>query len=437
MSQKEVDRYDIIQQLKRKEINRIKAAQLLQLCARQISRLKQKVIDSGAKGLIHGNRGADSHNRIPEGEEEKIKKLLHDHYADFKPGFATEKLEERHKIDRDSKTIRRIMIAEGLWKPRKATSGTEHRAWRPRKDCFGEMQQFDGSYHYWFENRGHEHCLLASVDDATGKITKAKFDEHEGVVPVFAFWKEYILAHGKPRTIYTDKFSTYKMNTSTAIANPDVKTQFGRACMDLGIEPIFANSPQAKGRIERLFETLQDRLVKELRLENMHTTEEANRYLEEVFIPAYNAKFAVVPAADANLHRKLPAKEEKTLDAIFSRQYPRTVQNDFTLSYKNQWYQLLKEQSVTVRKKERVVIEERLDGSAHIRLRDKYLNYKLLPARPKKAIPDLWVLEASKNPVSYKPPADHPWRAMHLQKHLVPVKNNLIQCAAINDGIAR
>lgn len=213
MNKKEIDQYEIIARLLRNEMNGTDAAGLLKLSVRHIKRLKAKVKEKGAAGLIHGNRGKPGNRRIPEEEKEQIKKLLHKHYADFKPTFASEKLEELHRIKRDPKTVRRIMITEGLWKPKqKRRHRQEHRSWRERKPHYGEMQQFDGSYEKWFEDRGPELCLLASIDDATGTITKARFAEHEGVLPVFRFWKEYLGIHGKPRSIYLDKFSTYNMN---------------------------------------------------------------------------------------------------------------------------------------------------------------------------------------------------------------------------------
>lgn len=179
-----------------------------------------------------------------------------------------------------------------------------------------------------------------------------------------------------------------------ALENHDLKTQFQRALEELRIEPIFANSPQAKGRVERLFNTLQDRLIKELRLNNISTINEANVFLEKTFIPAFNTKFSIEPKAKANFHTPLNSKEQKQLASIFSRHTPRIVQNDFTISFKNQWYQLTKDQPATVCKKDQVIIEERLDNTIQIRLRGKYLNYQILPVRPKKQLQP-WVLAAT------------------------------------------
>lgn len=421
MSKKEIDRYEVISRVVRKEITSVKATTLLGLSKRQIRRLKNRVKKDGPSGLIHGNRGKSSNNQIPKKEVLKIKALLRKYYADFKPTFAAEKLRELYGIDHDPKTIRSIMIVENLWTPRKGKSREEHRSWRPRKECLGEMIQFDGSYHDWLEGRGEtsEQCLLAAIDDATGTIVHAAFDEHEGVFPVFSFWKEYVLSYGKPRSIYLDKFSTYKMNQQVAIQNPDLKTQFQRAASDLNIQPIFANSPQAKGRVERLFETLQDRLVKELRLRNIPSIHEANRFIAEEYLKTFNARFSVPPVSSANLHRPLTADEKKNLDSIFSRHTNRTIQNDFTFGFNNQWHQLSKCQPVTIRKKEIVTVEEHVDGTIHVRFRGKELNYEILPMRPKRARVEQWILAASATHEPRRPAANHPWRRFHIQKQSI------------------
>jgi hypothetical protein len=410
MSKKDIDRHDVLKRLIRKEIKRSHAAKLLRLTARHVTRLKQAVAAYGASALIHKQRGRPSHNQLPDKKRARIAALLKERYSDFGPTFAAEKLSELHKIHHDPKTIRAIQVKEGLWKPRRSKTNEEHRSWRQRRSAYGEMEQFDGSYHDWFEGRGgiKEACLLGAIDDATGKLTKLEFAPHEGVFPVFAFWKQYLETHGKPRQIYMDKFSTYKMNSAAAKDNPDLKTQFQRAMIALQIEPIFAQSPQAKGRVERLFDTLQDRLVKEMRLANITTVEEANRFLKETFIPRFNQKYSVAPVSSSDLHHLLTEKEKKLLPSIFSRQETRTVQNDFTFSFQNRWHQLTESQPVTVCKKDEVMVEEHLDHSIHIRLRGKELRYIVLPERPKKAHVPFVI--AKSVPHSMKPRADHPWR---------------------------
>lgn len=413
MTSKEINRYTIIKKLINKEINGTQSADLLKLTIRHIKRLKARVKKYGPKALIHGNRGKPSNRRIPEKEKERIINLLHKHYPDFKPGFASEKLSEQHNIVRDPKTIRQIMIEQDLWKPRKKKQ-KEYRSWRQRKACYGEMEQFDGSYEHWFEDRGLYCCLLASIDDATGIPTKAEFAKDEAVFPVFNFWKEYLKEHGKPYSIYLDKFSTYKMSQKAAQENHDTLTQFQRAMNELHIEPISANSCQAKGRIERLFNTFQDRLIKELRLNNISTIEQGNKFLKQVFLPQYKTKYAVEPRSKTDLHKPLSLKERAELDSVFSRQYARTIRNDFTISFNKQWHQLLKDQPVTICKQDKIIVEERLDKTIHFRLRGKYLNYQVLPERPKK-LNALYFIAANTKRTIYIPPVDHPWR-----KSLIP-----------------
>lgn len=411
MSQKDLNRYDVIQRAIRKEITVLKAGELLNLCERQIYYLKVMVKKKGTESLIHGNRGKISNRRMPDAERQEIINLLRQRYFDFKPTHASEKLAEVHGLKKDPKTIRQIMIDEGLWKPRKRRR-LEYRCSRPRKEHYGEMQQFDGSYHHWFEDRGPESCLLASIDDATSKVTKAQFAKHEGIFPVFGFWKEYFLTHGKPRSIYLDKLRTYYNNHPSALGDEEMLTQFQRAMKELGVEPIVAHSPQAKGRVEKLFDTFQDRLPKELRLRKISDPTTANRFLQEEFIPWFNDKYSREPTKKANLHQKFSQQEKKQLSAILSRQSERTVQNDFTLRFNNQWYQLGKKQPATIRPKERVIIEERLDGQICLRLRGKYLNYQILSSKSQKQASQPWIIAASQKPgrKPYKPSLDHPWR---------------------------
>lgn len=411
MSAKELDRFDVLQRLLRKELNATKAAALLQLTPRQIRRLKGAVLSDGASALIHGHRGQPSNHRLKEKERAQIQRLVTKHYLDFTPTFAAEKLREVHHIKHDPKTLETIMVSSGVWEKKPHRRKEIHRTWRMRRSSFGELLQFDGSYHHWLEDRGGtgELCLLAAIDDATGRLVKAQFAEHEGVLPVFAFWQDYLVLLGKPRAIYMDKFSTYKMNSAVAQDNPDLKTQFQRAMEEVHIEPIFANSPQAKGRVERLFRTLQDRLVKELRLRNITTVEAANHYITQEFIPDFNQRFAVEPVSPANLHTALTTKEQIQLPSILARQEKRTVHNDYTIAFQNSWYQILPSPALTICRGDTVTMEEWVDSSLHMRLRGKELTYQLLPERPKKtkATKQPWVL-TSQTP--HTPSADHPWR---------------------------
>ena len=409
MSLPEVKKYDIIKKLISKELNGGEAAGLLNLTTRHIRRLKKRVGKSGIKALIHGNRGKPGNRRLPDKERERIADLIKRKYPDFGPTLATEKLTELDKIERSRGAVRSIMIAEKIWQPKSKKKETR-REWRQRKTCKGEMIQYDGSYEHWFEDRSGEICLLASIDDADSEVW-AQFDEHEGVEPTFNFWRGYIERFGKPNAIYVDKFSTYSMNHKLAKENPDTLTQFERAMQELNTGIIHAHSPQAKGRVEKLFKTLQDRLIKELRLNNISTIKEANEFLKKVFLPKFNARFMVEPRSKANLHKKLNEQERKKLDSIFSRQYKKVVMNDFTISHKKNCYQLEKIQPATICKQDIVTVEERMDKSIRFRLRGKYLNYKLLPEKPKKINGGKnnlkWVIPET---TAHVPPANHPWR---------------------------
>jgi transposase len=425
MSSQEAKKFSIVQKTISKELNSSQAAQLLNLSTRQVRRLKAKVKKQGIEGVVHGSRGKPSNRRMPAKERQMIIALLHQHYSDFGPLLASEKLQERHQIFRDRSTISSIMIAEGLWQLH-AKKKELHRSWRERKTSKGELVQYDGSYDHWFEERGEKCCLLASIDDADSEV-KARFDDHEGVEPTFNYWRGYIERQGKPNAIYVDKFSTYSMNHKLAQENSDTLTQFERAMTELNIGIIHAHSPQAKGRVERLFKTLQDRLIKELRLNNISTINEANEFLEKVFLPEFNAKFMVEARSKTDLHKQLNEHEKKKLDSIFSRQYQRVVNNDFTVSHQKNYYQLEKNQPVTVCKQDKITIEERMDKSIHLRLRGKYLNYKLLPERPQKLNAKEkqlnWIIPKQS---TYIPPADHPWRQiaqMNYQKKLIQMSN--------------
>ena len=422
MSLSEVKKYDIIKKVINKELNGREAAELLNLTTRHIRRLKKKVNKAGIKALVHGNRGKPGNCRLPDKEKERIADLIKQKYSDFGPTLATEKLIELDKIERSLGSVRSIMINEKIWRP-KLKKKEIHRQWRQRKACKGEMIQYDGSYEHWFENRGSEICLLAGIDDANSEVW-ARFDEHEGIEPTFNFWRDYIERFGKPNSIYVDKFSTYSMNHQLAKDNPDTLTQFERAMRDLNIEVIHAYSPQAKGRVERLFKTLQDRLIKELRLHNISTIKEANEFLEKVFLSKFNAKFMVESRSKVNLHKKLNEREKKKLDSIFSRHYQRVVMNDFTISHKKNCYQLEKIQPVTICKQDRVTLEERINQTIKIRLRGKYLNYRLLPAKPLKINRDKnnlqWVIPRS---TAHVPPADHPWRKTSQMEYLKKLTN--------------
>jgi hypothetical protein len=299
------------------------------------------------------------------------------------------------------------MIKRKLWKLKPRHGPQIIREWRERKECFGELVQFDGSYHDWFEN-GQEQCLLASIDDATSKIVKATFEDNEGVHAVFRFWWSYVETCGRPVAIYLDKFSTYKVNHKNAVDNVEFITQFERVMKELDIRVICANSPEAKGRVERLFGTLQDRMVKEMRLVDIKTRDDANKFIHDEYLPNHNARFSVHPKNINDMHRPLSNDQRTRLFSIFSIHSKRKVNNDYTVQFKTNWFQLKVTQKTTVYKRDTVVIEERLDGSIHIRLKNIYLEYRVLPVRPKSM--NVPVVALTRQKPFRKPPKDHPWR---------------------------
>ena len=390
------------------------AAKQLRLSVRQIQRAKARCRIEGSSGVIHKLKGGVGNHHVDLSIKTAALVLIKERYEDFKPTFATEKLAENHAIAVSAETTRLWMMEAGLWKSRKQRISSYH-AWRPRKEYFGELEQFDGSYHRWFENRymsavgeSREVCLLAAIDDATGIVTKAQFAANEGVVAVFTFWKHYCQTHGKPVAIYLDRFSTYKINHKLAVDNQDLMTQFQRATHGLDIQLITAHSAEAKGRVERLFLTLQDRLVKEMRLANVNTPEEGNIFLRDIFLPAFNTKFAVTPAKTGDLHKPLLPKEHTALHHIFSQKESRCIHQDFTIQFHMHWYQLEEVQLLTVQAGETVVIETWLDETIHILLREKELSWFLLPGKPKRQTKQPLILTTHR--LQYKPPANHPWR---------------------------
>lgn len=414
LTPKEQYKYDVVTKVINHEIKPGAAAKLLGISTRQIRRLRVAVENDGPEAVIHGLRGRSGNHHINDTLKQKALSVIKEIYSDFRPTFATEKLGEKYGIQVSPETTRLWMVKEGLWKVRRQKQST-YRSWRPRKEYYGELIQFDGSYHKWFENRYRdgngdpiEVCMLAAIDDATGQITKATFSANEGVIAVLTFWREYVLSNGKPLAIYLDSFSTYKINHKGALDNRELMTQFGRAAKDLAIELITAHSPEAKGRVERLFGTLQDRLVKEMRLEKINAPYDGDIFLKDVYISEFNRRFSVIPAKEGGLNRKLTEQDMKNLNRTFSIQSTRQINNDFTIQFKNQWYQLAELQSTTVRPREAILVEEWLDQTLHFSIRGHYLAYIVLPKRPvqKKRQPAI----ITTHRLNWRPPLDHPWR---------------------------
>ena len=420
MTNQEITKYEIIKNLIAGNINGSDASIQTGLSIRQIRRLKKRVKEQGIEGVAHKNRGRKSNRKTSSQIKELVISHIKKDYYDFGPTLAQEKLEERDNLKLSIPTIRSIMIEKGLWQIRKVRT-KEYHAWRERKECFGEMIQFDGSYHDWFENK-EKYCLLGGIDDATGKVT-ARFYPNEGIVPVFKYWKRYLKKQGKPVSIYLDRYSTYKVNTKSALKK---LTQFQQAMKALNIRLIHAHSPQAKGRIERMFKTFQDRLVKEMRLEKINNPKKGNQFLEEVFLPEFNSRFNVVPKREKNLHTRLNKFEKKELESIFSIKSYGIVNNDYTIQHKNIWYQLEEEQSLKIYPSDDIIVEKRTNGEIYLRKNNQYLNYKILPQRPSKLIMQL--SEQQRNRITYVtkvPPKNHPWRKPFFFKRKVKIPASL------------
>jgi hypothetical protein len=397
-------RHDIIRSCIDGDITNKETGDRLGLKIRQVQMLKRAVERVGVQGIIHGLKYTTAHNATNTEIVTKVTTFFKNtKYSDFGPTFARDKL----GISMSVETLRTVMINNDIWKAKKRRGPHIHRAWRERMSARGELVQFDGCYHDWFEN-GEEHCLLAAIDDATSDITKAMFDDNEGVHAVFRFWWTYIITYGRPVAIYLDKFSTYKINHKNAVDNPEFITQFQRAMNELGIRVICAHSPEAKGKIERLFNTLQDRMVKEMRLVDIKDRYTANQFIYENYIPDHNKRFSVQARNESDAHRQLTDELHARLHSIFSIQSQRKVNNDYTIQFKGEWFQLESTQDTSVYKRDEVTIEERLDDTTHIRLKDVYLKYHKLPERPKKiSVP---VVALTTTAPVWRPPANHPWK---------------------------
>jgi len=398
MNMKELRRIPVIHSVINKQITQKEAAGILGISRRQIIRIAIRIKEQGEIALIHKARGAPSHRAILPSIKDKILGLCKTRYKDFGPTFASEKLLEIDKIKIHPDTLRKWFIDNSIeYKKRKLR---KHRSWRLRKAHCGEMIQMDGSHHPWLEDRGLKCVLMGYVDDATSRIY-GRFYEYEGTMPAMDSFKRYIKRYGIPQSIYLDKHSTYKSTKNPTLEDEfnNIKnlSQFERALKELGVDVIHANSPQAKGRIERSFNTHQDRLVKELRLANITTIKDANVLLGS-YIGRHNAKFSVDAIEEANLHRPIPSNFN--LSRVLSIKNKATLKNDFTIQHKNRFYQVLD----TIRAKE-VTIEEHLDGKIRLYHNDTQLRYRLIDKIPKHRIKKTYKLSRS-----HKPTENHPWR---------------------------
>lgn len=376
----ELDRLRVIQKVLEERLRWREAGRQLGLSVRQVGRLCAQVRSEGNGGVIHGLRGKASNHQIDAGIVERALELVKECYADFGPTFANEKLRERHAVVLSTSVLRKGMIREGLWRVRRHR--IKHRAWRQRRDCVGELIQLDGSEHDWFEGRGPVCVFLLYIDDATSRLMWGEFIEVEATRTLFGCTKTYIERYGRPLAWYVDKDSIYRINRQATIEEQlreeQPLTQFTRAMKELGIEVIAANSPQAKGRVERSFDTHQDRLVKELRLAGISRISDANRFVQEKYLSSHNERFAVEPANRIDAHR--PVLKGHDLDATLSVRTPRVLAKDFTLRCQSRYYQVLANQMV--RPGQVIDVERRLDGSTHLRYQGRYLSFRPITKLP-------------------------------------------------------
>ena len=405
MSQGELKRLHVIHKAIDKSITQAEAADIIGICLRQIQRIVRAVRVEGDKGVIHKSRGQTSNRALSGKIKSKVLKLYKEKYNDFGPTLAAEKLFEIDKIKITDETLRLWLIeADISYKRRKKRP---HRQWRQRKDYFGEMIQIDGSHHDWFEGRGPECVFMGYIDDATGNPF-GRFYPYEGTMPAMKSFRCYIDEYGIPVSVYLDKHTTYKSTKEPSIEdqlnNVEPLSQVARVFKELSVNVIHADSPQAKGRVERLFRTFQDRLIKEMRLKDIRTIERANKFLE-YYLPIYSNRFAVKPVKDTNLHRPLP--EGINLDKIFCIKTKRTLRNDFTVAHNGKLYQI--EDNLRVKD---VMVEERMDGSVFITHKDTNLRYKEITTRPEKEPREHNTHHIPKK--IYIPPKEHPWRKFKL-----------------------
>jgi len=402
LSQRELKRLYVIHKVLDGVLRQVEAAEALSLSDRQIRRLIKKVRLEGDIGVAHKSRGKPSSRRLPKGLRDKAIKLYRERLQGFGPTLAAEKLMETEGIQISDETLRLWLIEEGDWK--KVRKGRAYRKWRERKHYFGEMVQIDGSHHDWFEERGPKCVLMGYIDDATGNVF-TRFYEYEGTIPAMDSFKRYISKYGIPINVYLDRHTTYKSPAKPTIEDEingtEPLSEFERALKELGVEVKHAHSPQAKGRIERLFKTFQDRVIKEMRLKGIKTIEEGNKFLEE-YLPVYNNKFSVKPKKEDNLHRK-PPKGIK-LESILCIKETRVLRNDFTISHNGRLYQIMDKT-----KAKKVQVQERLNGTMVITHNDVCLRYKEITELPSRQQKKPVILTPRKKS-SYIPPANHPWR---------------------------
>jgi transposase len=408
MTQQERDRLVVLKKALKKLIKQSQAAKELGLTARQVRRLVRRLKAEGDQVVIHGLRGRPSHRRISaEDREEIIRILSQEVYRGFGPTLASEYLAKKHDIEIGREALRQILMAAGLWRARGQKVEKVHQ-WRPRRSCRGELVQWDTSEHDWLEGRGEKLYLIHMIDDATSELT-ARFVRHDSTEENMRLLWIYVDRHGRPVAFYTDKASLFQ--TAPKVAR-DVKelprderdplppTQIGRALRELGIAWIPAHSPQAKGRVERSFQTAQDRLVKGLRVAGARTLEEANRYLEEEFLPWWNQHLVMAPANPADAHRPLGVTHDLAASLCYVES--REVDNDYTIRLDGKRYRIVSNAMPAGLRGSVVRVERRLEGSLHVRFRERYYSLAECPSPSK---PVAKVQPEKKAKPNSKPPA--------------------------------
>ncbi|MDP2377574.1 MAG: ISNCY family transposase [Reyranella sp.] len=416
MSQKELSRLEIMQRLSKKQMSQKEAGEILHLCTRQIKRLLKRYRKHGAAGLVSKHRGRKGNNRLSESVKKQGLNLLKTKYQGFGPTLAHEKLVEKDKLQLSVESVRKIMIEEDLWKPRKLKKIVTHQL-RERRACFGELVQIDGSPHDWFEGRAESCVLLVFIDDATGKLVELQFVDSESFFSYSQAAENYFKRHGKPIAFYSDKHGVFRVNMPSA-GKSDTLTQFGRAMQDLDIQIICANTPQAKGRVERVIQTLQDRLPKEMRLLGINSREDGNACLQK-FMGDFNDRFADEPRSSVDAHRKLTAKDD--LVRILTWQEARTISKNLTVQFENVVYQIQTERPTYTMRNAMITVCVDAKQNVTLLYKGKFLPYTIFHKQAKQAevvfAKDLnHTIKTKSAPVPHKPAPDHPWRTFSLSK---------------------
>lgn len=379
MSQKERDRLHWLKQAESKQITQAKAAELMQVSDRWVRKLLARKKHEGDRVVVHGLRGRRSNRQLPDRLRKRVMRLVQREYRDFGPTLIAEYVQQEHGLVVGKETVRKWMIGEGLWKPKRARVGQVH-TWRARRECHGELLQWDTSVHAWLEDRGPAMMyLVALIDDATNTLF-AHFVEADTTEQNMRVLWGYLERYGRPQAVYTDKAGMFQPTLPPGWKTEDpgekTETQIGRALRELGIEWIAAHSPQAKGRVERCFGTLQDRLVKALRKAGVRTLEAANAYLGQVFLPMWNQRFVCAPASSMDGHRSL---EKLDLNSILSVVETRRIGNDYTVPWRGVKWQIPREAIGRGMRGSTVRVEQRWNGSMVVRVQGQFTSLLRCP----------------------------------------------------------